>query len=127
MPDVRETAKLNNGAVLEAKVQGIKLSTLLRRALLPFDQNADGNKSGGSLLVKIDIEGAEYAVLKELKATQLICDYVQMGNNATLMVEFHQHLIQDAEEKRKATEGLKRAIARLKRCGVQFIGLDPHW
>jgi hypothetical protein len=127
MPDVRKTAKLNNGAILEAKVQGITLSTLLRRALLPFDQNADGIKSGGSLLVKIDIEGAEYAVLKELEATRLICEYVQMGNNATLIVEYHHDLIQDAVEKRQAIEGLKEATEKLQQCGVRFMELLDSW
>jgi hypothetical protein len=127
MPDVRKTAKRNNGTVLTAHVQGITLSSLLRRALLPFDKNGDKTKSGGSLLVKIDIEGAEYAILKELEATRLICDYVQMGNNATLVVEYHQHLIRDAEEKRQAMEGLKEAREKLKNCGVQFRRLPDFW
>jgi hypothetical protein len=81
----------------------------------PSTKNGDETKSGGSLLVKIDIEGAEYAILKELEATWLICDYVQMGNNATLVVEYHEHLIRDAEEKRQAAEGLKKVSGRTKK------------
>jgi hypothetical protein len=64
MPDVHKTANQNNGNVLEAKVQGITLKLLLQCAILHFDQNVDGSKSGGSLRVKIDIEGAEFVVLK---------------------------------------------------------------
>ena len=77
--------------------------------------------------MKIDIEGAEYAILKELDAARLIGDYVQMGNNATLVVECHQHLIRDAEEKRQTMEGLKEAREKLRNCGVQFRQLPDFW
>jgi hypothetical protein len=128
MPDIRKTVKRNNGTVVTAQVQGIALSTLLRRSLSPFDPNGSvEEKRGGSLLVKIDIEGAEYAVLKELAATGTICDYVQKGNNATLIVEYHQHLFRDEEDKRKAMEGVKEARGKLKTCGVQFRRLPDFF
>lgn len=122
MPDVIKTAKQNNGSTVSAQVQGITLSTLLRRSLLPFDPNLSPGtgRGGGSLLVKMDIEGAEYSVLKELEASGLICSYVQMGNNATLVVEYHKPMIQDPKEKEKAMEGLKEARQNLKLCGVRF-------
>ena len=128
MPDVLKTAKRNNGTILTAQVEGITLSTLLLRTLLPFDPNsATESKRGGSLLVKIDIEGAEYSVLKELEASGVICDYVRRGNNATLIVEYHQRLIKDPEEKKTAMTGLKQAREKLKSCGVQFKGLPNYF
>jgi hypothetical protein len=131
MPDVRRTARQNNGTIVEANVQGITLSTLLRNTLQPFDPSNNASpvqrRGGGSLLVKIDVEGAEFGVLKELARTKLICEYVQMGNNATLVVEFHQHLVKDEQEKQKAMAGVKEAKEKLRKCGVQFRRLPNYW
>ena len=75
----------------------------------------------------MDVEGAEFEVLKELAATTVMCDYLKMGNNATFVVEFHQQKIKDPEEKRLAMDGLKDAKERLRQCGVKFRQLPNYW
>lgn len=129
MPDIRRTTRQNNGTVVKANVDGISLSTLLRKTLQPFRPGTftTSKQSGGSLLVKMDIEGAEFGVLKELAASQILCEYTKMGNNATLVVEFHQHLIKDRSEKQAAVAGLKDAKEKLRNCGVKFRNLPNFW
>jgi hypothetical protein len=128
MPDIRRTARQNNGTMVKANVYGIALSTLLQKTLQPFQPGTStSTQSGGSLLVKMDVEGAEFEVLKELAASQVLCDYTKMGNNATLVVEFHQHLIKDPDEKQAAVAGLKDAKEKLKKCGVKFRNLPNFW
>jgi hypothetical protein len=121
MPDVRKTADRNNGTAIEAKVYGMRLSTLLRRSLSAFDPNGEADsKIGGSLLVKMDVEGAEYSIIKELAASKTLCEYVGLNNNVTLIVEYHQRLFRDAEEKLDVMDGVKEAREKLKNCGVVF-------
>lgn len=129
MPDIRRTTRQNNGTMVKANVDGISLSTLLRKTLQPFRPGTftTSKQSGGSLLVKMDIEGAEFGVLKELAASQILCEYTKMGNNATLVVEFHQHLIKDRSEKQAAVAGLKDAKEKLRNCGVKFRNLPNFW
>jgi hypothetical protein len=114
--------------MVKAKVEGISLSTLLRKTLPPFQPGSStSGQSDGSLVVKMDVEGAEFGVLKELAVSDVLCDYTKMGNNATLIVEFHQHLIKDPEEKQAAIAGLKDAKEKLKNCGVKFRNLPDFW
>ena len=98
------------------------LSTLLRKTL-----GSSIDRSGGSLLIKMDIEGAEFGVLKEVAASNVLCHYARAGNNATLVVEFHQHLIHDPDEKREALAGLKDAKDKLRRCGIKLRNLPDFW
>lgn len=129
MPDIRKTNQQNNGTSIKADVLGITLSTLLRKTLAPFRLAASpsSSKAGGSLLVKMDVEGAEFGVLKELAVSNVLCQYVQMGNNATLVVEFHQQLIKDPDEKQAAMDGLRDAKEKLRGCGVKFRNLPDFW
>lgn len=129
MPDVQRTSRQNNGTMIKANVDGMSLSTLLQKTLHPFQPGSLASKqeSGGSLLVKMDVEGAEFGVLKELAASPVLCEYIQKGNNATLIVEFHQHLIKDPKEKQAAVAGLKDAKEKLKNCGVKFQNLPNFW
>ena len=114
--------------MVKAKVDGISLSTLLQKTLHPFRQrNSNHNQGDGSLLVKMDVEGAEFGVLKELATSQVLCDYTKKGNNATMVVEFHQHLIKDPNEKQAAVAGLRDAKEKLKECGVKFRNLPNFW
>jgi Methyltransferase FkbM domain len=122
MPDIRKTSKHNNGTSIKTTVTGITLSTLLRNTL---GRNIDG--SGGSLLIKMDVEGAEFGVLKEVAASNVLCEYARSGNNATLVVEFHQHLITDPDDKREALAGLKDAKDKLRRCGIKLRNLPDFW
>ena len=122
MPDIRKTSKHNNGTSIKTTVTGMTLSTLLRNTL---GRNID--RSGGSLLIKMDVEGAEFGVLKEVAASNVLCEYTRSGNNATLVVEFHQHLITDPDDKREALAGLKDAKDKLRRCGIKLRNLPDFW
>jgi len=128
MPDIRRTTRKNNGTTVKANVNGITLSTLLQKTLKPFEPEAKPSvQSGGSLLVKMDVEGAEFGVVKELAASNVLCNYVKLGNSATLVVEFHLHLIKDPQDKQAAMTGLKDAKEKLRNCGVKFRNLPDFW
>ena len=128
MPDVRKTAERNNGTVVEAKVDGITLSTLLRRTLSAFENpQQSGKRSGGALLVKMDVEGAEYSIIKEVAASGVLCEYVSNGNNATILVEYHGRLYHDKEAKLRELEGMKEAREKLKECGVHVQPLPDFF
>ena len=61
--DAQKTAEQNNGTLVTAPVQGIQLSTLVKNTMIPFKPDATGEeKTGGLLIIKMDIEGAEYQV-----------------------------------------------------------------
>ena len=72
MPDIRKTTRQNNGTIVRANVQGITLSTLMRRTLMAFHTSDPEQRRGGSLMVKMDVEGAEFGVLKELAASGVL-------------------------------------------------------
>ena len=127
MPDVRKTAKkLNNGTMVEAHINGMTLTTLLKKTLKVFDPSSSkSNRSPSSVLVKMDVEGAEYAIIKEVAQSGILCEYLQMASNnhnhnATILIEYHQRLFSDQEEKQKHMDGLKEARQKLKDCGVQI-------
>lgn len=127
MPDIRKTARQNNGTVVRANVHGITLSTLMKRTLLAFHTSDPEKRSGGSLMIKMDVEGAEFGVLKELATSGVLCEYLALGNQATLVVEFHQHLVKNEEEKQAATRGLRDAKETLRSCGAKFRQLPNFW
>lgn len=127
MPDIRKTTRQNNGTIVKAQVQGITLSTLLKKTLLAFYSSVETNRSGGLLMIKMDVEGAEFSVLKELADSGVLCDYLKLGNEATLVVEFHQHLVKNEEEKQEAVDGLREAKEKLKNCGAKFRQLPNFW
>lgn len=61
--DAKKTADQNNGTLVTASVQGVQLSALVKNTMLPFKPDAtDEDKAGGLLIIKMDIEGAEYQV-----------------------------------------------------------------
>ena len=128
MPDIQRSKRRNNGTLVAANVSGISLSNLLKKTLTPVQPGIHPSfQRGGSLLVKMDIEGAEFAVLKELAASGVLCHYVKLGNNATLLVESHLHLIKNPEEKKTVLAGLKTAKEALRTCGVRFRKLPDFW
>ena len=135
MPDVRKTARQNNnGTLVSITVKGMTLSTLLRKTLAPlaydnnkFQKDHRNYKHGGSLLVKMDVEGAEYTILQELAYSNIMCEYVRMGNNATFLIEHHLQMMRDSIEQQTARQILKDARQKLKACGVQFRQLPNYW
>ena len=111
----------------------MSLSTLLNQTMLPFQTSATSEElSGGTLLIKMDVEGAEYEILKEIAKSGMLCDYVglmtdgERSNNAILLIEFHDKVIQE-EELHRIKPGLKKARAALEECGVLFVDMLPGW
>jgi hypothetical protein len=127
--DAQKSAKeLGNGTVFSADVQGISLSSLVKNTLLPFKPDASSEeKKGGLLIIKMDVEGAEYQILKEIAKSGVLCDYIKMGNRVTMIVEFHHMSITDPAERRKEKDGSGEAQKILKECGVEFGNLAAFW
>ena len=125
---VKSAKELGNGQVFSADVRGISLSTLARSTLLPYKPDATPEESaGGLLIIKMDVEGAEYQVLKEIAASGLLCDYIQRGNRVVMIVEFHNMSITDPEERQREKAGADTAKQSLISCGVEFRNLQGFW
>lgn len=127
--DAVKTAKeLNNGTAIHTDVEGIRLTTLVKNTMLPFKPEvSDEDKSGGMLIVKMDVEGAEYQVIKELAKSNVLCDYISMGNKVVMIVEFHHMSITDANERISQRSGFQSAKKQLETCGVEFGKLHAYW
>lgn len=88
------------GGKEKVQVQGVTLTWLLQSVLSGFGADA-GRKGDGHLILKIDIEGGEYGVLKEALESGLLCDYAsERGNRVDLAVEFHKWVIEDKKVSR---------------------------
>jgi hypothetical protein len=119
---------LNDGEVFSADVQGVALSTLVKNTMVPFSPDAhEDSKKGGLLIIKMDVEGAEYQVLKEVASNGVLCDYAKMGNRVYFIVEYHNMSITDAKERRREKEGHQEAKRQLEECGVEFGTLHANW
>jgi hypothetical protein len=123
-----KTAKQNNGTFSSAPVQGIRLSTLVKNAMIPFQNDASpSQKTGGLLIIKMDVEGAEYQVIKEVASSGVLCDYIRMGNKVVMIVETHRRSITDAAERNREESGFAVAKKVLADCGVEFGNLAAGW
>jgi hypothetical protein len=127
--DARKTAEQNNGTAVVANVTGLTLGTLIRNTMAPFRLDATEEDSrGGNLIIKMDVEGAEYQVLREINKSGILCDYIAKGNEVVMLVEFHgKEVILDDTEFNKLHVGTKGRVKILKECGVRFENLDPKW
>ncbi len=96
--------------------------------MLALDEDASKeNKKGGLLVVKMDVEGAEYQVLKEVAASGVLCKLKESGNRVVMVVEYHNMSITDKEERNREKNGHRDAIKKLKACGVEFENLAANW
>lgn len=119
---------MNNGTAIAANVDGIRLSTLVQNTMLPFKPEAtESDKRGGTLIVKMDVEGAEYLVIKELAKSNILCDYIKMGNKVVLIVEMHHNSITDPKERLRLHNNFRPAKKQLEDCGVEFGKLHAYW
>ncbi len=130
--DAVKTAKeLNAGTVVAADVMGISLSTLVKNTMLAFQPEgvtgSDHQQQGGRLIIKMDVEGAEYQVLKESAASGVVCDFIKLGNRVVFVVEYHNNSFTDPQERKREKSGANQAIEALKQCGVQFLELQSNW
>lgn len=125
---VKTANELNDGKVIAADVEGIRLTTLVKSTMLPFKPEAsEADKSGGQLIIKMDIEGAEYQVIKEIAKSNVLCDYISMGNKVVMIVETHNMSITNSTERMTQKQGFQEARKQLEACGVTFGKLHAHW
>ena len=107
---------------------GISLSTMVRSTMLALKEDASPEEqSGGILIVKMDVEGAEYQVLKEVAASGILCKLKELGNRVVLVVEYHNMSITNATERRREKDGHQEAIKKMEQCGVEFQKLHAIW
>ena len=125
---VKSAKELGNGQVFSADVQGISLSSLVKRTALAYKPGATPEEqTGGLLIIKMDVEGAEYQVLKEAAASGVLCELAKKGNRIVLIVEYHNNSITDPAERRREKMGAEEAKQTLALCGVVFTKLQPFW
>jgi Methyltransferase FkbM domain len=79
--DVRRSAAVNGGTPVSVPVNGITLSTLLKETVV--------RHAGAHVILKIDIEGAEYGLLNEAYNSGVLCDYAASGVRIDARVEIH--------------------------------------
>ena len=77
--------------------------------------------------VKMDVEGAEYLIIKELAESNVLCDYISMGNKVVMIVEMHVNSITSREERQRLHHNFRPAKEKLEGCGVQFGKLNAFW
>jgi Methyltransferase FkbM domain len=106
--DVQASANAE-GQVYQANVQGVTLTTLLKRHVL--------NEHGSHVLIKLDIEGSEYAVLNEAAESGILCELSSQAVQIDVMVEVHSKV-----RARKRDEFMTFGIALLCLCrAITFI------
>jgi Methyltransferase FkbM domain len=79
---VQKSAHTDHHAPTVANVTGLTLTTLAKATTLMV--------AGNHLLLKIDIEGAEYPVLDEAYASGILCDYAKASVQVDLLIEIHK-------------------------------------
>ena len=111
---VRESAdKYNHGKPIGAPVQGMTLSTLVKQTVL-------ATEPGAHLIVKVDIEGGEYALMQEVHQSGVLCDYVQnKGVVVDMLLEKHEPQFKAANLDMQLWESF---IRDLRSCGVNIQG-----
>jgi hypothetical protein len=123
-PDVKNSALAQNVSVetLATDVMGYTIGTLMRQTLIAFDPAATPeDQKGGHMIMKVDIEGGEYPLFKQAADEGTLCEYVKMGNQADLYIEFHPQSITGKNED-TTVYGRK-----LGDCGVSFHNLPAVW
>jgi Methyltransferase FkbM domain len=125
---VKSAVQLGGGQVFSADVQGISLSNLVKRTSLAYKPDATPEEqTGGLIIVKMDVEGAEYQVLKEVAASGVLCDLAKQGNRIVMIVEYHNMSITNGDERRREKSGADVARKTLEECGIEFGNLQAYW
>mmetsp|Transcript_5954 Transcript_5954/g.13534 ORF Transcript_5954/g.13534 Transcript_5954/m.13534 type:complete len:560 (+) Transcript_5954:356-2035(+) len=92
-----------------------------------YQPGARTSKGNGHLILKIDIEGGEYSVLKESLNSGLLCDYAKKGNRVDLVVEFHKWVIEDKKQKEDFAKLERIFHKELSSCGIHLTKMDTNW
>jgi hypothetical protein len=125
---VKSAKELNDGRAFSADVTGISLSSMVKNTVMAFKEGVTAeDKQGGLLIIKMDVEGAEYQVLKEVSASGVLCEYIQLGNRVVFVVEYHNMSITDPRERKQEKDGHQQAVEKLEQCGVDFQKLHAFW
>jgi hypothetical protein len=104
---------------------GYTIGTLMRQTLIAFDPAATReDKQGGHFILKVDIEGGEYPLVHQAAEDGTLCEYVKMGNQADLYIEFHS---QRVTGRNPLFGKLKEDRKKLADCGVTFRNLSANW
>ena len=91
-------------------VMGVTLTSMLQKAVKP----------GGHVIVKIDIEGAEYLLLEEAIESSILCVMVQkQGVSIHMMMELHDDDVLGSPKPRQHWEEIQ-GHKRIVDCGVNF-------
>jgi hypothetical protein len=125
--DVKKSALAQNTSVemVATDVMGYTIGTIMRQTLIAFDPAAaPEDKKGGHFILKVDIEGGEYPLLKQAAEEGTLCEYVTMGNQADLYIEFHS---QRVTGKNPLFGNMKGHRQKLEDCGVTFRKLGAWW
>ena len=110
-----------SGEKTGVQVMGITLTTLLEKTVAP----------GGHVMMKIDIEGAEYQMLEEAVKSDIFCKLIkEMGVRVDVLMEFHHDSTIGSEEPRKRWEEVVKGEEAILKCGVNYKVLSswiPIW
>jgi len=108
--DVQASARQANGRV-EAHVQGMTLGTLLNQ-VLPTTR-------GSHVMMKMDIEGGEFAVLEQAASEGKVCDFIQSGIQMDMILEGHNTDITGVRTPEQE-ERFQQAKDHLVKCGLNL-------
>jgi len=125
--DVRKSAQAKDAKpeMAAANVTGYTLGTLMRKIMVAFDPDAsEEDKKGGHFLLKVDIEGGEYPLLAQVAKEGTLCEYVKMGNQADLFIEYHSQRVTGKNSYVKKKRTVQKKLAE---CGVNFRKLHAWW
>lgn len=111
---------VNKGEKKKVKVMGTSLTSLLKQTV----------SDGGHLMIKIDIEGAEYELLTEAVNSNIFCKLVNDGDvTIDILGEYHGDQTLGSKEPRNKWEALNGEES-INKCGVTYKvinGLIPVW
>jgi hypothetical protein len=106
-------------------VMGYTIGTIMRQTLIAFDPAATReDQQGGHFILKVDIEGGEFPLLHQAAKEGTLCEYVKMGNQADLYIEFHS---QRVTGRNPLFGNMKENRKKLEDCGVHFRNLSANW
>jgi len=121
--DVKKSIKAGEAPYHD--VMGYTITKIMDMTLKGLDENAtEEDKTGGHLLLKVDIEGGEYALTQEVVASKALCNYVAMGNTANVIIETHSQRVTGPNP---LIHKFKKWREELIGCGVKWQTLQAHW
>mmetsp|Transcript_3075 Transcript_3075/g.6586 ORF Transcript_3075/g.6586 Transcript_3075/m.6586 type:complete len:93 (-) Transcript_3075:1124-1402(-) len=77
------------------QVKSVTLTSLMHQHLTAPSSGtpSDGAGRAGTIMVKMDVEGAEYMVLDELASSGTACEYTRLGYAFFMIMETHSRRV----------------------------------